>query len=47
MGQSIRANASYMTSAAAGMLAQIYAAIISTPKWKHFPLAFGSLFLCR
>ncbi len=46
-GQSIRATASYMTSAAARMLALVYTLIIPTPKWQHFALPFGSLLLCR
>jgi len=46
-GQSIQATASYMTSAAARMLALVYTLIIPTPKWQHFALPFGSLLLCR
>ena len=46
-GQSIRATASYMTSAAARMLALVYALVIINPKWQHFALPFGSLLLCR
>jgi len=46
-GQSIRATASYVTSAVARMLVHAYAAILLTPKWQHFALPFGSLLLCR
>jgi hypothetical protein len=46
-GQSIRATASSMISAAARMLAHVYAAISQTQKWQHFELPFGSLLLYR
>ena len=46
-GQSIRATASYMTSAAARMLAHAYPDITLIPKRQHFALPFGSLWLCR
>lgn len=46
-GQSIRATASYMTSAAARMLALADTLITPAPKWQHFALPFGSLLLCR
>lgn len=46
-GQSIRATASYMTSAAARMLALVWTLIITAPKWQHFALPFGPILLCR
>jgi len=45
--QSIRTTASYITSAAARMLALVFTLIIPNPKWQHFALPFGSLLLCR
>jgi len=46
-GHSIRATASYMTSAAARMLA--YGCTLITPPsmWQHFALPFGPILLCR
>ncbi len=46
-GQSIRATASSVKSAAARMLAHIHATIAAPPKWQHFALPFGPLLLCR